>query len=112
MDEETLRSLEDVLVYLLEMCNDCAAKKAAAFEDNILTVFQGEEREFCKVGLGLLKRIMDDCPRQIELLLDDDWNVQCELPRTFKIKNKLFEYSRRQFYNMSYVFKKTKLVLE
>lgn len=73
MDEETLRNLEDVLVYLLEMCNDCAAKKAAAFEDSILTVFQGQEREFCKVGLGLLKRIMDDCPRQIELLLDDDW---------------------------------------
>jgi hypothetical protein len=74
MDEETLRNLEDVLVYLLEMCNDCAAKKAAAFEDSslILTVFQGQEREFCKVGLGLLKRIMDDCPRQIELLLDDD----------------------------------------
>ena len=73
MDEDTLRSLEDVLVYLLEMCNDSAAKKAAASEDNILTaVFQGQEREFCKVGLGLLKRIMDDCPRQIELLLDDD----------------------------------------
>jgi hypothetical protein len=57
---------------LLEMCNDSAAKKAATFEGHLLSVFQGEEREFCKVGLGLLKRIMDDCPRQIELLLDDD----------------------------------------
>jgi hypothetical protein len=72
MEEEDLRTLEDVLVYLLELCNDSAAKKAATFEGHLLTVFQGEEREFCKVGLGLLKRIMDDCPRQIELLLDDD----------------------------------------
>ena len=72
MDEETLRWLEDTLVYLLEMCNDSAARKAASIDGQLLSAFQGEEREFCKVGLGLLKRIMDDCPRQIELLLDDD----------------------------------------
>ena len=73
MDEETLRCLEDALVYLLETCNDSAARKAAGFDGQLLSAaFQGEEREFCKVGLGLLKRIMDDCPRQIELLLDDD----------------------------------------
>ena len=72
MDEDTLRCLEDALVYLLEMCNDSTARKAASFDGQLLAAFQGEEREFCKVGLGLLKRIMDDCPRQIELLLDDD----------------------------------------
>ena len=44
MDEETIRNLDDVLVYLLEMCNDSAARKAATYEGHLLTVFQGEER--------------------------------------------------------------------
>lgn len=66
MDEDCLVGLEDVIVYLLEACNE----SLSAEEEDEEEVFG--QTEFCRVALSLLKRILDDSPRKVELLLDDD----------------------------------------
>merc|ERR1711997_40962 len=75
VDEECLCNLEDILVYLLESCNETIQQRSPyihSLSAEVLQSLECEEKEFCKVGLGLLKRILDDSPRQIELLLGDE----------------------------------------
>ena len=76
-NEETLCELEDVVVCLLEACNYVAHQRAAEAQagelkmtDEVLESIETEEKEFCKVGLGLLKRLLDrDSNREYDLLL-------------------------------------------
>ena len=80
-DEERLCELEDIVVCLLEACNYTAHQRAAQTKDEdnqdedvmteeVLESLESEEKEFCKVGLGLLKRLLDrDSNREYDLLL-------------------------------------------
>jgi len=91
--------LEDVLVYLLEAYNDTSSTIEATTSNNISQrhsetsssdssscetldddldnpqtasidhIMSGAE--FCQVALTLLKRVLDDSPRKVELLLND-----------------------------------------
>ena len=72
-NEESLGDLEDVIVCLLEACNYTAHQRASCDDnltDEIIESLESEEKEFCKVGLGLLKRLLDrDSNRDFDLLL-------------------------------------------
>ena len=65
IEVESLHELEDVLVYLLEAYNE-AAMNEEEDEDP-----EDEAGRFCQVALTLLKRILEDSPRKVELLLND-----------------------------------------
>ena len=82
IDVEHLHELEDILVYLLEAYNEAAMSEDERDEksdDQSAWTQEEEERgdlsfeagRFCQVALTLLKRILEDSPRKVELLLND-----------------------------------------
>ncbi len=78
IEETYLVELEDIIVYLLEACNERMQinherngnDSSSSASDEAATDLASSE--FCHVALSLLKRILDESPRKVELLLDDD----------------------------------------
>ena len=77
IDVQYLNELEDILVYLLEAYND-------SVEQDEVSEASSEDRDdswsdqdmvtgsrFCQVSLTLLKRILDDDSKKVELLIND-----------------------------------------
>ncbi len=78
MDVDQLADLEDAIVYLLEAYNETALHDDPEPEDDedddddeILSEQELEACKFCQVSMLLLKRILSESPRKVELLLND-----------------------------------------
>lgn len=68
VDPKHLIEMEDVVVYLLEAYNESSCDDDNE-DDEQHRQLPGSE--FCHVALSLLKRVLDESPRKVELLLND-----------------------------------------
>jgi len=72
IEVDHLNELEDILVYLLEAYNESTMNEDEdGQEDDMFAAGELEACKFCHVALTLLKRILEDSPRKVELLLND-----------------------------------------
>merc|ERR1711884_173468 len=77
IEVQHLNQLEDILVYLLEAYNDSIEQlEESQSEDTDSCLSDNQEMNltgsrFCQVSLTLLKRILDDDSKKVELLIND-----------------------------------------
>lgn len=71
IEVDHLEELEDAIVFLLEAYNEFSMHEESGDSDEIMTEQELEACRFCQVSMLLLKRILSESTRKVELLLND-----------------------------------------